>query len=156
MRDHQRLQLAQKLAVAPQLEVELNTFDDGSQPLLLQPPAFSSQQCVRGHAAERLAAPDTERLLDLSPSDPRLTGRARLACPIERLLPAVDVALPGSHVQPVSARVTDQPPAVGARLAEPVAQPRDVHLQAVTRPRGRRLTPQFVDQAVDSHHPAAQ
>jgi hypothetical protein len=116
----------------------------------------SSQQCVRAHAAERLAAPDTERLLDLSPSDPQLTDRARLPRPIDRLLPALDIALPGSHVQPVSARVTDQPPAVGARLAEPVAQPRDVHLQAVTGPRGRRLTPQFVDQTIDSHHAAAQ
>ena len=45
--------------------------------------------------------------------------------------------------------MTDQPAAVGARLGQPLAQPRDMHLQAVARPRGRLLTPQLIDQAID-------
>ena len=64
------------------------------------------------------------------PSDPRLTVRARPTRSPERLLPTVDIALAGSHVQHVAARLTDQPAAVGARLGQPLAQARDMHLQA--------------------------
>ena len=99
MRDDQRLQLPEQLAVAAELEVKLDPLDDRAKALLLQPRAFSRQQAVRAHSPERLAAPDSQRLLDRLPSDPRLTVRARPTCSPERLLPTVDIALAGSHVQ---------------------------------------------------------
>ena len=87
MRDDQRLQLAQQLAVAAQLQVELDPLDDRGQPLLLQPRALRGEQAVRAHAPQRLTAPDTKRLLDPVPSDaaahrphaPDVPGRAPAA-----------------------------------------------------------------------------
>ena len=155
MRDDQRLQLAQQLAVAAQLEVELDPLDDRGQPLLLQPRALAVEQAVRAHSPERLAAPDTKRLLDPLAGAPRLTVRARPPRPVERPLPAVDIALARLQLQQIAARLTDQPAAVGARLGQRLAQPRDVHLQAVARPRGRLLAPQLIDQPVDGHDATA-
>ncbi len=71
MRDDQRLQLAQKLAVAAQLEVELDPLDDRRQPLLLQPRSLRGEQAVRADSAERLTPPDVKRLLDPLASDAR-------------------------------------------------------------------------------------
>ena len=151
MRDDQRFQLAQELAVAAQLEVELDTLDDGGEPLLVEPCALRDEQAVQAHAGERRSAPHGQRLLEQLPSDPRLTGRARLTRPVQRLVPAVDVALSGSHIQSVTARVAGQPAAIGARRGQPLAQPRDVHLQAVARPRRRLLAPHLIDQLVAGH-----
>ena len=155
MRDDKRLQLSQQVAVTAQLEVELDRLDDRGQPFFLQPRALPGEQTVRAHARERLSAPDTQRLLKPLTSDPRLIVHARATRPAERLLPAVDITLAESHLQQVAARVVEQPAAVGARLHQPLAEPRDVHLEAVTRPRGRLLAPQLIDQLVDGHHATA-
>ena len=44
---------------------------------------------------------------------------------------------------------------IAARLRQRLAQPRDVHLQALTRPRRRVLAPQFIDQPLAGRHAAA-
>src|SRR4051794_10056017 len=69
------LQLAQKLSVTAQLEVEFDPVDDRGEALLLQPRALSHEQIVRAHSPERRAAPDTQRLLDPLTSDSRLAPR---------------------------------------------------------------------------------
>ena len=93
MRADQRLQLTEQLAVAAQLQVELDSLDDGGQPFLFKSRSLRGEQAVRAHSTERLAAPDAERLLDALARDARLTVRTRPASPLERLLPAVDIAL---------------------------------------------------------------
>ena len=145
MRDDQRVQLAQELAVAAQLEVELDPLDDRGQALLLQARALGIEQTVRAHSPERLAAPETKRLVDPLPSGLRLTARARAMRLAKRLLPAVDIALARLHIQQIAVRLIDQPAAVSASLAQRLAQARDMHLQAYTRSRGRVLAPQLVD-----------
>jgi hypothetical protein len=122
MRDDQRVQLAQELTVAAQLEVELDPLDNRGQALLLKPSALGSQQTVRADSPKRRSAPDIERLVDPFPSDSRLTARARPMCSRERLLPPVDITLAWSHVQQVAAGLADQPGAVGARLRQALAQ----------------------------------
>src|SRR3954447_17459710 len=107
------LQLDQKLSVTAQLEVEFDPVDDRGEALLLQPRALSHEQIVRAHSPERRAAPDTQRLLDPLTSDSRLAVCARPTCPLERLLPAIDITLAGSHDQQIAARLTDQPAGVG-------------------------------------------
>ena len=148
MRKHQCLQLARKLAMAAQLQVQLDPLDDRGQPLLLQPRGLRGEQAVRAHAGERLPAPDTQRRLKPLPSHLKPAVRVRPTRPVERLLPAVDVTLAGSHLQPVAARVTDQPATLGARRGQRLVQPGDMHLQAVARPRGRFLAPQLIDQPI--------
>src|SRR5262245_33130846 len=120
MRDDQRLQLSQQLAVAAELEVKLDSFDDSAQALLLEPRALSGEQAVRAHSFERLAPPESQRLLDRVPCDSGLAARPRPACSPECLLPAVDVALAGPHLEQVAARLADQAATVGARLGQPL------------------------------------
>jgi hypothetical protein len=155
MLDDQRFEVPQQLAVATQLEVDLDPLDDRAQALLCQPRPLRGEQAVNAHSRERLSTPDTERLLDPRASELRLIGRTRFTSLAECVLPVVDIALARPHVQQVAARLTDQPAAVGARLGQRLAQARDVHLQAVTWTRGRLLAPQLIDQSVSGHHPIA-
>jgi hypothetical protein len=155
MRDDQRVQLPQQLAVAAKLKIELDPLDDRSQALLLELRPLGGKQTVRAHSPERLSAPETERLVDPLPSDSRLTVRARPMRLAERLLPAVDIALARLHIQSVAVRLIDEPAAVTASLAQRLAQARDMHLQAVTRSRGRVLAPQLVDQPLSGHDATA-
>ena len=134
MRDDQRLQLAQQLAVAAQLEVKLDPLDRRGQALLLQPRPLAIKQLVRAHSRERRSAPHTERLLDRRPRGLQPTGRSVPPRPAERRLPAVDIARAGTQLQNVAARSTDQPLCIAARLRQRLAQPRDVHLQAAHAP----------------------
>ena len=106
MRDDQRFQLPQQLAVPAQLQVELDALDDRGQSLLLQPRALGGEQRVRADSPERLAAPDTERVLDPLPGDARLAVGTRPTRSVERLLPAVEIALSRLQLQQVAARVT--------------------------------------------------
>src|SRR4051794_9674499 len=151
VRDDQRIELAEQLAVATQLEVELDPLEDRSQPLLLEPSTLSFEQTVRTDAAERLSTPDSERLIDPRARGLELAGRARRPRSAERVLPAADVALAGLYVQQVATRPTDQPAAVSASLRQRLAQARDKHLQAVPRTRGRLLAPQLIDELVAGH-----
>ena len=155
MRDDQRVQLAQELAVAAQLEVELDPLDDRGQALLVEARALCIEQTVRAHSPQRVAAPETKRLVDPLPSGLRLTARARAMRLAKRLLPAVDIALARVHIQQVAVRLIDQPAAVSASLAQRLAQARDMHLQADTRSRGRVLAPQLVDQPLGGHDATA-
>ena len=152
MRDHQRLQLAQQLAVAAQFEVELDPLDRRGEARLLEPRALAIKQLVHAHSLERRSTPHTERLLDCRPRGLESTGRACLLRPVERRLPAVNIARAGTQLQDVAARPPDQPVCVAARLRERLAQPRDVHLQAATRPRRKVLAPQLIDQPLTAHH----
>jgi hypothetical protein len=70
-------------------------------------------------------------------------------------VPPVDIATAGLHIQSVAARLTDQRTGVDRRLGQRLAQARNVHLQAVTRPRGRILAPQLIDQPLVGHHTTA-
>src|SRR4051794_10056018 len=126
-----------------------------SSTLLPATPGSPPARPPRARPTERRAAPDPQRLLAPLTSDSRLAVCARRTCPLERLLPAIDITLAGSHDQQIAARLTDQPAGVGARLGQPLAQPRDMHLQAVARTRGRVLTPKFVDEPVGRHHATA-
>jgi hypothetical protein len=155
MLDDQRFEVPQQLAVATQIEIDLDPLDDRAQALLRQPGALRGEQAVRAHSPQRLPAPDGERLLDSLASDPRLTGRTRLTRLAECVLPVVDIALARPHMQQIAARLTDQPAAVGARLGQRLAQARDVHLQTVTCAGGRLLAPQLIDQSVSGYYPTA-
>ena len=57
------------VGVAAKLEIELEPFDDRAQALLLEPSALANQPSCRRHPAERLSAPDTQRVLDPVTSD---------------------------------------------------------------------------------------
>ena len=106
---------------------------------------------MRAGAAERRSPPDAERLLEPQPRRLEPAGRAGLPRPDHRRRPAVDIARAGSELKGVAARLTDQPVCIAARLRQRLAQPRDVHLQAVTRPCRGILAPQFVDQPLAGH-----
>jgi hypothetical protein len=60
----QRVEPAEELAVAAQLEVELDPFDDRAEPFLLEPRTLRAKQTVRAQSPEGLSAPHTLGLLD--------------------------------------------------------------------------------------------
>src|SRR3954453_8434283 len=97
MRHDQGLELSEQLAVAPQLEVDLDPFDRRGEALLLEPRPLAVEQCVRAGSVERRATPDTERLLDLQPRRLQPTGPARLPSPVHRRRPAVDIPCAGTE-----------------------------------------------------------
>ena len=152
MCDDQRLQLAQQLAVAAQLQVKLDPLNHRGQALFLEPRPLAIKQLVCAHSRERRSAPHTERLLDRRPRGLQPTGRSVPPRPAERRLPPVHIARAGTQLQNVAARSTDQPLCIAARLHQRLAQPRDVHLQAATCPRRRILAPQLIDQPLAAHH----
>ena len=155
MRDDQRVQLAQELAVAAQLEVELDPLDDRGQALLLQAPRSAASRLFvltppSGSPRQRPSA-SSIRSRAACGSPP---ARARCAWPSDCCQRSTSHS-PGSHVQQVAARLIDQPAAVSASLAQRLAQARDMHLQAYTRSRGRVLAPQLVDQPLGGHDATA-
>src|SRR5215207_4547388 len=122
MPDQQRLKLAEQLAVAAQLEVDLNPLDDRGQALLVKPRPLAIKQSVRARCAERRSAPDAERLLDPHPRRLQLTDRACPPRPAERRLPTVDIERAGTQLQGITTCLTGEPVCLAARLRQRLAQ----------------------------------
>src|SRR3954447_13351608 len=94
---YQRLELAEQLAVAAQLEVELDAGDHRCEALFLEPRSLGGEHAVDREAGQWLPAPEAEGLLDGSPGGRRLAGRAGSSGPCERVFPAVDIAVARLH-----------------------------------------------------------
>ena len=120
--DDQRLELPEQLAMAAELEIELNPLDHRAEPLLLEPRAFGGEETVVADAAERLAPPQAQGRFELCAGGERLARLARAPGMRERVMPAVDVAPADRHVEHVAARPADQSAAVAPRRGQRLAQ----------------------------------
>jgi hypothetical protein len=84
----QRLQLADYLGVAAQLDIALHPRELRGDTPLRQPRRLRRQRGTQRDALERLAAPDSERLLESRARSGRLAAAARLVSRVsERLEP---------------------------------------------------------------------
>ncbi len=146
----ERLELPYPLGVVAQGELRLHELLGGGQPKLLQAGDLRLRERVVGEVGQRGAAPQREPLPEQLGRAVRHSVRKRRAALGEQALEARGVHLVRVDVDHVSALLRDDQ-TVGARAAarlERLAQPRDVHLEAL-RGRGRRmLVPELVDQPV--------
>jgi hypothetical protein len=143
---HERFELSEQLAMAAELEVELDPLDHRAEALLLEPAALGAEETVVAGAAQRPAPPQAEGRFDLRPGDERIARLARAPGIRERIVPAVDVAPADRHVERVAASPADQSAGVAPGCGERLAQARDVHLQAVAGARRRVVAPELIDQ----------
>ena len=121
MRADQCLELSEQLAVAAQLEVDLDPLDRRGQALLLEPRPLTVKKSLRARSPQRRSAPDTERLLNSHPRSLQLTSCACSPRPAQRRLPAVNIARAGNQLQHIAARLTDQPVGIAARIRQRLA-----------------------------------
>ena len=141
--DHQRVQLADHVGVAPGGEVLADRLLDRREPQLLQPADLERRERLRGDVVERRPAPQRERV----------ARRARG----DEALEAADVEIaPIAEPQLVAAPARDDLRAIGGGR-ERLAEVRDVALDHLRRAGRRGLTPQPVDQLLGrDRHALAQ
>jgi hypothetical protein len=143
----QPLQLAHQCTVRAAREVGLHARLQRHQALLLQARDLRRRERLELQVRQRRPMPQIERFTQ---HDPGALGIARVKRPPtlrDATREALGVKLARSHPQPVTGRRRANRPGVPERLA----QPRDVHLHRLDRPRRRVLAPQPNRQALRTH-----
>jgi hypothetical protein len=137
--EHQRLELADHVAVASRLEVALDRELGGAQPQLFQPADLGGGERLAGDVVERGPAPQRQRLARPPGGDEPLEAR--------------HVELVGCEPQLVTVATRDDVHAVAGR-GERLAQLRHVELHELRGGGRRRVAPEAVDQPVRRHRRA--
>ena len=119
--EDERVELTQDLALATELEIELDALHGCLEPLLLEPSALGGEDAVEDNTAQRLPAPEPQAGVDLGSGRRRLTGFARLACPPDGRVPLVKVAIAAARVEHVAIAPADEPSGVRPRRRTPCA-----------------------------------
>jgi hypothetical protein len=141
----QRLQLADHVGVAAELEVRLDPFLARNQPKLLEAPGLCLSEVVEGEFREGGAAPECEGIIQtLAPF-----GRRQLAHPRERPLEPASVDLILSDMEHVA-----RCPGLEDVGSERTPQAPDRVLQRGGRRLRRFLAPEEVDQPIRRNDPS--
>jgi hypothetical protein len=139
VRRHERFQLADELRVAPELEIDLDPFEQHREAPLVQPLGLAGGEAFEAKVGERRSAPQLERVAQALGLAERLLARSGLG---DEALELERVELVGLHPHEVARRPGDDP-----RRPEQLAQPRHVALHQLVRAGGRPIAPQLVDEA---------
>ena len=140
---HERLQLADDVAVAPQLQVGVDPLLERHEPELLEPSDLRLRELLERELGERGAAPEVER----APEQRAPLLGARSAGVAKHELEAASVDASGVDAQDVARRTRLQD--VRPELA---TQPRDRVLERCRCRLRRVLAPEQVDQAIGGDH----
>ncbi len=140
----QRLQLGDRLPVAPEGEVELQPVLERGQPHALEPRALAGGAAEQLDVGQRQAPEQVEAGAQLRRGAFLVAGGAQAAGVVQVALEALEVQRPGRQLDRIAAR----PGHDRLALAELLPQLGDVHLQRLGGGGGRVVAPQLVDQAV--------
>src|SRR5829696_7035719 len=139
------LELANQLGVLSAGEVSVDAVFQQCQPQLLEPADLRLRERLESEIGERRPAPEREGLPQLLRGLPGVVGGQRLAALVGQALAPVEVELAGLHVDQVAIRPSHDP---SAAVAESLAQPRHLDLDALSRRGGRVLAPQLLDELI--------
>jgi hypothetical protein len=145
IRIDQRLQIAGDSGLVPEGKVRIDPRFQRSQPKLLQPAEFGGREGLIRELGQRFSPPQTETIVQ--ETDRRSWASFRQGLLARRYLPfeADQIKRPLLDAQEVAMVAPYQRIALAVR-GQGLAQPRDVHIQAVLAP-GRPLSPDFGQQA---------
>ena len=151
----ERLELADELAVATELEVAVDPLRQRLEAKLVQPLRLVRREGLERQVAERRVRARARAPPDISPPLRRrssCSSRSRLACATSDSNRSASTSLaPARKTYPGACVRTS----VAARVTERFAQARDVDLNGFRRSRRRRLSPELVDQSLRRHNFAA-
>ena len=141
----QRLQIADDSGLAPEGKVRVDPRFQRSQPKLLQPAEFGGREGLIRELGQRFSPPQTQTISQETDRRSRASFRQGLLARRYPLFEADQIKRPLLDAQEVATAAAYQCIALAVR-GQGLAQPRDVHIQAVLAPR-RPLSPDLGQQA---------
>src|SRR5581483_239289 len=140
----QRLELGRECRVPAERELRVDPLLDREQAQLLEPVDLGSRERLVCEIGERAAAPQRKPFLEPRQGASRIPAGVRAAALLEESLEPVGVELLRLELEDVAAGAR----ADELRVAERLAQPRDLVVEAVVCVAGRPLRPELVEEAV--------
>ena len=141
------LQIGDQLVVAAESKGHVDALRPGGAPLIVQPRCRKASVPLEHDVAERITAPQVERLVEGPKRLLALVGGDRGARGTKELGEACGVQLAGVALDRVPGRAGDD----HRRATKHASQPQYVLVHHVPGARGRRLPPDRVDQRVHRH-----
>ena len=142
MLGHERLELADELGVAAQLEVGVDPCLQRREPCFLEPADLGLRKRRVGEVRQRRSSPERQRLAELR----RRPRRVRAAGFVDESVEPLEIELPVARDEQVSGRAR-----LDHAVPEELAQLRDVDLDAAQAACGRVVRPDLVEQAIGGH-----
>jgi hypothetical protein len=145
------LQLRDQRRASADAELRLDALLERGEPQLLEAFDLHPRERFEGEVAERPAAPQRQRLVQLVQGTFRRVGRKRTPALLEQSLVPVEIDVLEAGTEHVAGRARDEDGLAGPVCVKRLAQPRHVRLYAVRGAGGRLVAPQLVDQDVPGH-----
>ncbi len=142
----EREDLTERLVVTAEGELRVDPLLERDQPQLLEALGFGLGELLVGELAVGTAAPEAQRLVDQRGSERRVAGGAQRLALSHETLESVGVEQVALQLELVGARARHDP----NRRRQRLAQLRDVHLHQLRRRRGSALSPDRIDELVDT------